>query len=142
MTMKQDIASGAKRVEETEHMQASLETPGDVAIGNNNIVGHVDAQHLTAGQSDTVLGTVTLGMFQMGNTVHVRVGSPTNSSELYEGVYDSAEDANVALIDAGILQRNMITDVVQLAGTGIKLNGLTSQQLEGAGLKHKVNATL
>ena len=58
MTNAQAIASGAKRVEETDHMQAGLETPGDLSAGNHNIVGHVDGDDLTAGQSDTRLGVL------------------------------------------------------------------------------------
>lgn len=137
MTNEQEIASGAKRVEETEHMQANLETPGDLAIGERNI-----AEHLTAGKSDTKLGEATLGMFQKGNLVQVRVGSATNSSELYEGTFESADEANTALLDADILKASQVADLSQLAGTGIKISGLSSQQLENAGLKRRVNTTL
>lgn len=137
MTNEQEIASGAKRVEETEHMQANLETPGDLSAGDHNI-----AQNLTAGQSDTKLGEATLGMFQKGNLVQVRVGSATNSSELYEGTFESADEANTAMIDADVLQASQIADISKVAGTGIKISGLSSQQLENAGLKRRVNATL
>ncbi len=142
MTNEQNIASGAKHVEETDHMQASLETPADLAVGDQNIVGHVDAEHLTAGQSDTPLGQATLGMFQHGTSVQVRIGSPTNSSELYEGLYDSAEDANAAMLDADILKPEQVPDSTKVAGTGLRISGLSSQQLESAGLKRKMNATI
>lgn len=142
MTTKQDIASGARRVEETEHMAAGLETPGDLAARDLNMVSHVDAEKLTAGPSDTPLGEAVLGMFQKGNSVQVRIGSPTNSAELYEGTFDSAEDANAALIDAGILQQSQIANPADLAGTGIHVTGLTTHQLEGAGIKRKSNPTI
>lgn len=142
MSNEQAIASGAKHVEETEHMQAGLETPGDLAAGNHNMVGHVDAGHLTAGQTDTPLGEASLAMFAQGNSVHVRIGSPTNSSELYEGTFESADEANTAMLEANILSSEQVPDPGKVAGTGIKLSGLTSQQLQNAGLKRKVNATL
>ncbi len=142
MTMKQDIASGAKRVEETEHMQAGLETPADLATGNHNMVSHVDAEHLTAGQSDTTLGEVVFGMFQHGSSVQVRIGSPTNTAELYEGMYESADEANTAMLDAGILRADQVSSTDKLAGTGIHLKGLSSQQLQDAGLSRKSNSTM
>lgn len=137
MTNEQEIASGAKRVEEKDHMQAGLETPGDLAVGDRDI-----AEHLTAGQSDTKLGEATLGMFQKGNMVQVRVGSATNSSELYEGTFDSADEANTALLEEKILQAAQVTDMTKVAGTGIHIIGLSSQQLERAGLKRKMNPTI
>ena len=142
MTSKQDIESGAKHVEETEHMQAGLETPGDLAAGDSNMVSHVDGEHLTAGQSDTMLGEAVLAMLQQGNSVQVRVGSPTNTSELYEGRYESADEANTAMLDAGILKPEQVSDTNVVAGTGIHLRGLSSQQLQNAGLQRKSNSTM
>lgn len=137
MTMKQELASGAKRVEELEHMQGGLETPADLSTDDNNI-----AEELTAGQSDTQLGEVTLGMFQRGSSVQVRLGSATNSSELYEGIFDSADEANTELLAAGILRADQVANVSEIVGTGIHIRGLSSNQLQKAGLKRKVNATL
>ncbi len=137
MTTKQDLASGAKRVEELDHLQSGLETPGDLATGDRHL-----EDNLTAGQSDTPLGAVVLSMLQKPTTVQVRVGSPTNSSELYEGVYDSADEANTALLDAGVLTQEQVPDINAVAGAGLKLGQLTSQQLENAGLKRKSNPTI
>ena len=137
MTTKQDIASGAKRVEELDHMQAGLETPSDLSAGERPV-----QDSLTAGKSNTLLGEVTLAMFQQGSSVHVRVGSPTNSSELYEGTFDSADEANTAMVEANILRSDQIADTTKVVGTGIHISGLSSQQLENAGLQRKVNATM
>ncbi len=142
MTTKQDIASGAKHVEEVDHMEAGLETPGDLAAGDSNLVSHVDAEHLTAGQSDTMLGEAVLSMLQQGSSVQVRIGSPTNTSELYEGRYESADEANTAMLDAGILKPDQVSDTNAVAGTGIHLTGLSSQQLQDAGLQRKNNSTM
>lgn len=137
MTNLEDITSGAKRVEELDHLKSSLETPGDLAVGDRGT-----EDNLTVGRSDTMLGEVTLGMFQRGNSIHVRVGSATNSSELYEGIYESAEEANGAMLRAKILQPAQIANVSEVVGAGIKLGSVSSQQLQHAGLKQKTNATL
>lgn len=137
MTNLEDITSGAKRVEDLDHLKSSLETPGDLAVGDRGT-----EDNLTVGRSDTMLGEVTLGMFQRGNSIHVRVGSATNSSELYEGIYESAEEANGAMLRAKILQPAQIANVSEVVGAGIKLGSVSSQQLQHAGLKQKTNATL
>ena len=65
----------------------------------------------------------------------VRVGNAHNSTELYEHAFESAEDANEAMLDAGILTKDQVPDPTKPAGTGLTLTGITVQQLEAAGLK-------
>ena len=42
---------------------------------------------------------MTLSMFEKGQYVRVRVGSLHNATELYEHAYDSADEANTALLE-------------------------------------------
>ena len=83
----------------------------------------------------TELPHLRLSMFPSGSSVRVRVGNPHALSELYECVYASADEANTAMLDCGILRREQIADMDEPAGVGIELPTLTAQQLEAAGLK-------
>ena len=83
----------------------------------------------------TPLGAMSLSMFQAGQYVRVRVGSPHNPIELYEHAFTSADEANTALLDAGILTEAQVPDKEQIVGTGIALEEVTAEQLEHAGLK-------
>lgn len=139
MTTKQDeaIASGARHVEESEHLAAGLTQPRDVSIEEREPEAGTDNQPVK-----TELGELTLSMFEQGQSVRVRVGNAHNSSELYEFAYTSADAANNALLDAGILTPEQVPDPAKLAGTGITLNGISVEQLEEAGLKRHGSSTL
>lgn len=139
MTLEQDkaIASGAKRVEEREHLTAGIEAPRDVSIEERE-----PEAGLPGGPVKTNLGDLTLSMFQQGQSVRVRIGNPHNSSELYERVFPSADEANDALLQADILTDDQVPDLAQLAGTGIPLTHITAEQLEAAGLKRHGVSTL
>jgi len=90
----------------------------------------------------TVLGEVTLSMFVQGASTRVRVGNAHNASELYEYAFESAEEANTALLDAGVLTAEQVGDVAKPVGTGIVLTGVTVEQLEAAGLKRHGASTI
>lgn len=94
------------------------------------------------GQVRTPLGAMTLSMFAKGQYVRVRVGAAHNATELYEHAFDSAEEANTALIDAGILSKEQVPDLSQLVGTGIQLPEVTAEQLEHAGIKKHLSSNL
>ena len=139
MTIEQDraIASGAKRVEEREHLAAGLEEPRDVSIQERE-----PEAGLPGGPVKTMLGELTLSMFQQGQSVRVRIGNAHNSSELYERVFPSAEEANDALIQADIVTDAQVPELTELVGTGIALSNVTAEQLEAAGLKRHGVSTL
>lgn len=94
------------------------------------------------GQVRTPLGGMTLSMFEKGQYVRVRVGSAHNATELYEHAYTSADEANMALLEAGILTMDQVPDASRLAGTGIQLNDVSAEQLEEAGLKRHLSSNL
>ena len=139
MTNEQDkaIASGAKHVEQTQYLTAGLESPRDVSIEEREPEGG-----LPGGPVKTALGELTLSMFQQGQSVRVRIGNAHNSSELYERVFPSADEANDALLQADILTDAQVPDPTQLAGMGIVLASVTAEQLESAGLKRHGVSTL
>ena len=132
----QAIQSGARQVEETEHMAASLGEPADVSIEER------EPEEGTDRPVKTELGELTLSMFEQGQSVRVRVGNAHNSAEMYEHAFETADQANSALLDAGILTAEQVPNVMKLAGTGIVLNGITAEQLEEAGLKRHGSSTL
>ncbi len=134
---KQTIESGARRVEEQEHMAAGLSEPKDVSILESEPEERGGEAPLK-----TELGEVTLSMFVQGASTRVRVGNAHNASELYEYAFESAEDANTAMLDAGILTPDQVADVTKPAGTGIALTGITVEQLEAAGLKRHGASTI
>ena len=78
----------------------------------------------------TPLGSLTLSMFEKSQYVRVRVGSAHKAAELYEHAYTSGDEANTALIEAGVLTRDQVPDTLELAGTGIQLNDISAEQLE------------
>ena len=90
----------------------------------------------------TQLADMTLSMFTQGASTRVRVGNPHNSSELYEYAFESADAANTAMLDAGILRRDQVANMSDPAGTGIVLGEVTVEQLEGAGLKRRGASTI
>lgn len=140
MTKQDDqaILSGANRVEETEHLASGLSEPTDLSAME---LAPEDRKH---GDPDlkTALADLTLSMFSQGSSVRVRVGNPHNASELYEQVYPSAEEANAAMLDGGILTPRQVPDPLQVAGAGIPLKGITVEQLEASGLKRHGASTI
>ncbi len=138
-TDAQTISSGAKRVEEMEHLASGLTEPRDVSIEEINPEERAEAGEAP---SATPLGEVTLSMFAQGSTVHVRVGNAHNAAELYEHAFDSADDANAAMLDTGILTADQVPNPTEPAGTGIVLTGVTVEQLQSAGLKRHGASTL
>ena len=137
----QAIQSGAQHVEQSEHLAASLESPRDPAAAE---IAEQDGPE-AADQSEpvkTLLADMTLSMFAQGASTRVRVGNPHNSSELYEHAFASADEANSALLDAGILTPGQVPDPAALAGTSMPLTGVTAEQLEDAGLKRHGASTL
>ena len=139
MTKKHDdaIQSGAEHVEETEHLEAGLSVPEDTSFQNLPLEDRVEEP-----MQKTALADLTLSMFTQGASTRVRVGNPHNASELYEYAFDSADEANNAMLDAGILKRDQVADLAQPAGAGIPLTGITVEQLEAAGLKRKGASTI
>jgi hypothetical protein len=133
MTNDQDIQSGARQVEATQHSRSGLTQPQDLSSA--------DLNELNA-PAQTMLGDLTLSMFQQGRTVRVRVGSATAAAEFYESAYESADEANTALLEAGVLTLKQVPDVAQPAGTGIHITGVTAEKLLHAGLKRHSIATL
>lgn len=94
------------------------------------------------GRVRTSLGAMTLSMFEKGQFVWVRVGAVHNPVELYEHAFDSTDEANTALLDAGLLQHAQVPDRSKLAGTGLHLEAVTAEQLETAGLKRHLSSNL
>jgi hypothetical protein len=132
MPIDPKIQAGAARVDETERAAAGLSAP-EVG-GDESLVGEP--------MPKTELADMTLSMFTQGASTRVRVGNPHNSSELYEYAFESADAANTAMVDAGILRRDQVADFGEPAGVGIVLSGVTVEQLEGAGLKRKGASTI
>lgn len=131
------IRTSAAHVEETEHLAAGLTMPGEISTENRALEDRVDEPMLK-----TELANLTLSMFTQGAATRVRIGNPHNSSELYEYAFESADQANTAMLDAGILRKDQVTDMNTPAGTGVALSGITVEQLEGAGLKRRGASTL
>lgn len=131
------IRSGAAHIEETDHLAAGLTVPAGSSTENLALEDRVDEPMLK-----TELADLTLSMFTQGASTRVRVGNPHNSSELYEYAFDSADEANNAMLDGGILTHDQIPDISQPSGTGIPLTGITVEQLEAAGLKRHGASTI
>lgn len=96
----------------------------------------------SASQVRTPLGAMTLSMFEKGQYVWVRVGSPLNSVELYEHAFESVDEASTALLEAEILTDAQIPDRSKQAGTSLHLDAVTAEQLEQAGLKRHLSSNL
>ena len=138
-TDAQTIQSGARHVEETQHLAAGLTQPRDVSIAELDPEERAEAG---TPPLETSLGEVTLSMFVQGSSTRVRVGNAHNASELYEHAFETAEDANEAMLNAGILTADQIHDPTQPVGTGISLSDVTVEQLEAAGLKRHGASTI
>ena len=139
MTKQADdaIRSGAKHVDETEQLTAGYSTPRDVSAFESE-------PEERSGQPpiETQLTNVTLSMFEHQGRVRVRVGNAHNASELYEGIYASAEEANTAMLDGDILADAQVPDPIALLGTNLPLTGITAEKLVAAGLKRRNADTL
>lgn len=134
---KRAVASGAKKVEETEEMAAGYETPKDESIEERQ-----PEDNLPGGNPKTELGGMQLSMFEKGSGVRVRVGDAHNSAEMWEAVFASAEEANEALVNAGVLTREQVGDGTEVVGTGVHLEDVTAEELEEAGLQRHGVSTL
>lgn len=137
MTNEQNkkAASGAEQVEEQEHLASGTEIPETSATEQSK-------PSIEGESTRTQLGRMTLSMFTKGQYVRVRVGDAHNSTELYEHAFDSADEANTALLEAGILTPEQVPDATEPAGTGIILESVTAEQLEEAGLKRHLGSSL
>ena len=128
---EESIRSGASHVEETEQLASGLSDP------RANPQEDIEDPTL-----ETALADLTLSMFTQGSSTRVRVGNAHNSSEFYEASYESADAANNAMVDEGILTRHQIPNLSKPAGTGIQLTDITVEQLLAAGLKRHGTSTL
>jgi hypothetical protein len=126
-----NIRSGASHVDETEQLASGLSDPR-----------HNAQEEIEDPTRKTALADLTLSMFTQGSSIRVRVGNAHNSSEFYESSYDSADAANNAMLDAGILTKDQVQNLSQPAGTGILVSGITAEQLLGSGLKRHGTSTL
>ena len=115
---------------------------GERSIASEILGSHEDTQETAEPQIGTALGNMMLSMFAKGQYVRVRVGAVHNATELYEHAYESAEEANAAMLDAGILTAEQVPDSGRVAGTAIEVHGLTAEQLESAGLKRHLSGSL
>ena len=125
--------------------QGKAQQPGDteIAAHHNTSSGKREVISDVAGSSvHTPLGSMTLSMFAKGQFVRVRIGAAHNAAELYEHAYASADEANTALLEAGILTEDQVPDPLKVVGTGIQLNDVTAEQLEHAGLKKHLGSSL
>ena len=129
--IEETIRSGASHVEETEQLASGLSDP--------RINAQEEIEDVTG---ETALADLTLSMFTQGASTRVRIGNAHNSSEFYEASYDSADAANNAMLDAGILTSDQVPKVSEPAGTGITVNGVTAEQLLASGLKRHGTSTL
>ena len=129
--IEESIRSGAAHVDETEQLASGLSDPRQDA-----------PEEIEDPAAETVLAELTLSMFTQGSSTRVRVGNAHNSSEFYESSYDSADAANTAMLDAGILTKAQVKNIAEPAGTGIALDDITVEQLMAAGLKRHGTSTL
>ena len=134
---RQAVESGARQVDQRQQMAAGYETPKDVSVAERE-----PEAGLPGGPVKTEMGTMQLSMFAQNGQVRVRVGDAHNGSEMWEGIFGTAEEANAALVDAGVLAKEQVKDSTEVVGTGVVLDGLTVEQLEEAGLKRHGVATL
>ncbi len=137
-----ETQAGAAKVDETERAAAGLSAPVVGSGENRALEDRVVEDGVAEPMLKTELADMTLSMFTQGASTRVRVGNPHNSSELYEYAFESADAANTAMVDAGILRRDQVANFGEPAGTGIVLEGVTVEQLEGAGLKRKGASTI
>jgi hypothetical protein len=126
-----NIRSGASHVDETEQLASGLSDPRPNP-----------QEEIEDPTRETALADLTLSMFTQGSSIRVRVGNAHNSSEFYESSYDSADAANNAMLDAGILTENQVPNISEPTGTGVLVSGVTTEQLVRSGLKRHGTSTL
>jgi hypothetical protein len=126
-----NIRSGASHVDETEQLASGLSDPRQNP-----------QEEIEDPTRETALADLTLSMFRQGSSIRVRVGNAHNSSEFYESSYDSADAANNAMLDAGILTKDQVSSIFEPTGTGILVSGVTTEQLVRSGLKRHGTSTL
>lgn len=123
-------------MDEREFMATGHEVPRDVSAGEREPeVG------LEGGPVKTQLGGMRLSMLEHGHEVQVRVGDARNSTEIYEAVFATADEAYEALLGAGVLRAEQVADRTTLLGAGVDLEGVTAEQLDEAGMKRKGGTT-
>ena len=139
MTKQADdaIRSGAQHVDQTEQLTAHRSAPRDITVLESEPEERIGQPPI-----ETELPNVTLSMFEQGKQVRVRVGNPHNSSELYEQIYPSAEEANTAMLEGDILSEEQIANPTEVVGINIALTGITTEKLVAAGLKRRNADTL
>lgn len=130
--LQETLASGASHVEETQHLASGLEDSSTPSLEEREI-----SEGVTQDEVRTVPGKLLLTMLRQGSGVQVRVGSPTEPSNTYEGRFDSPEEAHAALRDAGVLTEAQSPDISQLPAPGLELNDVSTGQLSEAGLEHR-----
>jgi hypothetical protein len=129
--IEESIRSGAAHVEETEQLASGLSDPRQNEF-----------EEIEDPATETALADLTLSMFTQGSSTRVRVGNAHNSSEFYENSYETADAANTAMLDAGILTKTQVKNISEPAGTGIPVEGITVEKLLASGLKRHGTATL
>ena len=139
MTKQADdaIRSGAQHVDQTEQLAAGYSAPRDITAMESE-----PEERLGQPPIKTELSNVTLSMFEHGTEVRVRVGNAHNASELYEGIYSSAEGANTAMLEGDILSKDQVPALTEVVGTNIPLTGITTEKLVASGLKRRNADTL
>lgn len=117
-------------------MAAGLEQPRDAGAGEREPEKGFDG-----GPVKTAMGSMRLSMLEHGHGVQVRVGDARNSTEIYEGVFDTADEAYEALLGAEVLRSEQVPDRSQMLGAGVELEGVTAEELGEAGLKRRGGTT-
>ena len=118
-------------------MAAGLEEPRDVTAGERE-----PEEGLEGGPVKTEMGgEMRLSMLEVGHQVQVRVGDPRNSTEIYEALFPTADEAYEGLLGAGVLTGKQVKDRTKVLGAGVELGEITAEQLGEAGLKRKGGTT-
>ncbi len=130
------IESGARQVDEREFMATGHEVPRDVSAGEREPEAGLDG-----GPVKTAMGSMRLSMLEVGHQVQVRVGDPRNSTEIYEALFPTADEAYEGLLGAGVLRAEQVPDRGKVLGAGVELEGVTAEELGEAGLKRKGGTT-
>ena len=117
-------------------MAAGTEEPRDVSARERE-----PEDGLEGGPVKTAMGSMRLSMLEVGHQVQVRVGDARNSTEIYEGLFESADEAYEELLAAGVLRSDQVEDRSKVLGAGVELEGVTAEKLGEAGLTRKGGTT-
>ena len=123
-------------MDEREFMATGHEVPRDVSAGER-----APEEGLDGGPVKTAMGSMRLSMLEHGHGVQVRVGDARNSTEIYEAVFETADEAYEALLGAEVLRAEQVQDRAKLLGVGVELEGVTAEELGEAGLKRRGRTT-